>query len=82
MWNVTTFSPTWILKDVCVELARRFLIYQSVFGFEQIFDFGDEFHGFFGFVYYALFSMYSKLSHFIYSCQLYFISFLRGCGIE
>jgi len=45
MWNVATFCPTWILKDVSVELARRFLIHNSVFGFEDIFDFGDEFHG-------------------------------------
>lgn len=61
MWNVATFCPTWILKDVCVELTRIFLVNDSVFGFEQRFDFGDEFHGFLGFVYYALFSMYSKL---------------------
>ena len=62
MRNVFTFSPTWILKDVSVEFSRLFLINDSVFGFEEIFDFGDDAHGFLGFVYYALFSMYSKLA--------------------
>ena len=45
MWNVATFCPTWILKDVSIEVAVGFLIHDSVFGFNEIFDFGDDFDG-------------------------------------